>query len=163
MTAALEPGTPDRPRPVIIVTKDYSYQPDVVDLVPGESVLFQIVNGGLVIHEVVIGGVAVQDAWEDAEAATIGAPPGATPAVSVPPGIGGLRVVVQSGGRVDAPWTVPLDAADEPGGWLVGCHIPGHWAEGMVVPVRFVGLDGRPLRTPAAGTDGTLRAPVRAG
>ena len=29
--------------------------------------------------------------------------------------------------------------------WFVGCHIPGHFAKGMVVPVRLLGPDGVPL------------------
>ncbi len=49
----------------------------------------------------------VQDAWEVAEAATVGAPPGPTPVVSVPPDVAGLRIVVRSGERVDVVWTVP--------------------------------------------------------
>ncbi len=142
-------GTPDQPRAVIIVTRDYSYQPAVLDLVPGESVVLQIVNGGLAVHEVVIGTMRVQDAWETAESATIGAPPGPTPVVSVPPDVAGLRAVVPSGQRVDVAWTVPADAASETEAWLVGCHIPGHWAEGMVAPIRFLGPDGRPLPTEA--------------
>lgn len=146
-TPAITPGTLDDPREVIIVTKDYSYIPPIVDFVPGESVILQVVNGGLVIHEVVIGGMGVQNAWEAAEAATVGAPPGPTPRVSVAPEVAGLRVVVRSGERVDVPWTVPTDAPAEPGPWLVGCHIPGHWALGMFAPVRFVGPDGQPLPT----------------
>ncbi len=150
-TPALTPGTSDQPRAVIIIAKDYTYLPAIVDLVPGESVVLQVVNGGLIVHEVVIGTPSVQDAWEAAEAATIGAPPGPTPVVSVAPELGGLRVVVESGERVDVPWTVPDDATLT-GPWLVGCHIPGHWAEGMVVPIRFVGPDGEPLPTSSAAS-----------
>jgi uncharacterized cupredoxin-like copper-binding protein len=146
-TPAITPGTADHPRDVVILAKDYTYVPAIVDLVPGESVVLQIVNGGLITHEVVIGGMGVQGAWEAAEAATAGAPPGPTPQVSVAPDVAGLRVVVGSGAHVDVPWTVPVGAADEPGGWVVGCHIPGHWEAGMQVPVRFVGRDGRPLLT----------------
>lgn len=144
-TPAITPGSPERPRAVIIITKDYTYLPAIVEMVPGESVTLQIVNGGLAVHEVVIGPMRVQDAWEAAEAATVGAPPGPTPRVSVAPDIAGLRVVIQSGQRVDVAWTVPADAATTGQSWLVGCHIPGHWAEGMVVPVRFLGSDGRSL------------------
>ena len=153
-TPTITPGTAAHPRNVIIVAKDYTYVPAIVDLVPGESVVFQVLNGGLVIHEVVIGGMDVQDAWEAAEGATAGAPPGPTPQVSVALGVAGLRIVVRSGERVDVPWTVPSDAATRnagSGGWFVGCHIPGHWQAGMVVPVRFVGPDGRSLPT-AAGS-----------
>jgi uncharacterized cupredoxin-like copper-binding protein len=146
-TPAITPGTPDQPRIVIIVAKDYEYVPPIVDLVPGETVRFQILNGGLVAHEVVLGGMSVQDAWDAAEAVLANAPPGPTPEVSVAPDLAGLRVVVQSGQRTDVTWTVPADAAATPGGWFVGCHLPGHWAEGMVVPVRFIGPDGKPLPT----------------
>ena len=72
-----------------------------------------------------------------AEAATVGAPPGPTPVVSVPPEVAGLRIVVRSGERVDVVWTVP--AVTPAAAWQVGCHIPGHWARGMLIPVRWVG------------------------
>jgi uncharacterized cupredoxin-like copper-binding protein len=149
-TPRITPGTAGHPRDVIILAKDYTFVPPVVDLVPGESVVLQIVNGGLVTHEAVIGGMSVQDAWETAEEVTAHAPPGPTPQVSVAPDVGGIRIVVRSGQRVDVPWTVPADAAAGPGGWYVGCHIPGHWELGMVVPVRFVGPDGVPLATGTA-------------
>jgi hypothetical protein len=62
--------------------------------------------------------------------------------VTVPSDVAGLRVVVQSGERVDVTWTVPVDTAEAsaagPPTWLVGCHIPGHWARGMVIPIRWV-------------------------
>jgi uncharacterized cupredoxin-like copper-binding protein len=122
---------------VSIIAKDWEFLPVPVDLVPGETVLFHIVNGGLEIHEAVIGNAAVQDAWETAEAATVGHPPGPTPAVSVPPDVAGLRVVVASGQRVDVVWTVPVIGAGD-AALVIGCHIPGHWAKGMGVPVRFV-------------------------
>lgn len=162
-TPPITPGTSARPREVVIVAKDYSFIPAVVDLVPGESVVFQVINGGLVVHEAVVGPMPVQDAWEAAEGPTASAPPGPTPRVSVAPELAGLRIVVMSGERKDVPWTVPIAAASDPGGWFVGCHIPGHWAEGMVVPVRFVGSGGEPLPSLGAASDGTLRPPARAG
>ena len=105
----------------------------MVDLVPGETVVLRVVNGGLETHEAIIGDEAVQTAWEAAEAAVAGAPPGPTPVVSVPPELSGLRVVVRSGERQDVLWTVPATP-----GLIVGCHIPGHYARGMRSPVRFV-------------------------
>jgi uncharacterized cupredoxin-like copper-binding protein len=131
-------GAPDRPREVNIIAKDHSFLPDVVDLVPGETVILHVINGGLVVHEAIIGDMRVQDAWEAAEAATVGHPPGPTPDVSVPPDVAGIRVVVGSGQRVDLIWTVPVDAAAAGEAWIVGCHIPGHWEKGMQVPVRWV-------------------------
>jgi uncharacterized cupredoxin-like copper-binding protein len=142
VTPPIAAGTADHPREVNIIAKDYTYLPSIVDLVPGETVLFHVVNGGLDVHEVVIGDGAVQAAWETAEAdvAAAGGPPGATPTVSVPPGLEGLRVVVRSGQRIDVSWSVPpppsAGATATP--LIVGCHIPGHWAKGMQVPIRFV-------------------------
>jgi uncharacterized cupredoxin-like copper-binding protein len=133
-TPPIVPGASAAPREVNIVARDYQFSPPTVDFVPGETVLLHVVNGGLEVHEAVIGDQATQDAWEGAEAAVAEHPPGPTPIVSVPPDVAGLRIVVPSGGRVDVVWTVPQAIATAP--WLVGCHIPGHYAKGMVVPVR---------------------------
>ncbi len=127
------PGSSASPREVNLITKDYTFLPDALDLVPGETVLLHVINGGLEVHEAIIGNVAVQDAWEVAEAATVGAPPGPTPVVSVPSDVAGLRIVVHSGERVDVVWPVPV--TDEP--FIVGCHIPGHWDKGMQIPVTW--------------------------
>jgi uncharacterized cupredoxin-like copper-binding protein len=134
-TPPIVAGTSGSPREVNIIAKDWTFLPDRVDLVPGETVLLHVINGGLDIHEAIIGDGPVQDAWEAAEAATAGSPPGPTPLVSVPPAVSGLRIVVASGARVDLTWTVPRSSGP---GLVVGCHIPGHWAKGMVVPVDLV-------------------------
>ena len=138
-TPPVVPGSSASPREVNVIAKDYSFMPDPVELVPGETVLLHVINGGLEVHEAVIGNAAVQDAWHAAEAATAGRPPGPTPVVSVPPDVSGVRIVVRSGERVDLVWTVPADAASN-GPWVVGCHIPGHWERGMQVPVRWTTL-----------------------
>jgi uncharacterized cupredoxin-like copper-binding protein len=139
-TPPIVAGSSDAPREVNLITRDYSFVPDVLDLVPGETILLHVINGGLVVHEAIIGDTTVQDAWETAEAAVAGAPPGPTPVVTVPPEVAGLRVVVASGQRVDVTWTVPDDARQAS---FVGCHIPGHWDKGMQIPVRWV-LPGSP-------------------
>jgi len=110
--------------------KDWQFLPDPVDVVPGETVMLHVVNGGLEIHEAVIGDQSVQDAWEAAEAGVANPPPGPTPIVSVGPDAAGIRIVVASGQRVDLVWTVPADSAVV-GRLVLGCHIPGHWAKGM--------------------------------
>ena len=130
---------------------------------PGETVVLHVINGGLEIHEAVFGDIDDQLAWEAAEEATVGAPPGPDAVRRRPEGFDGVRVVVGSGQRVDVAWTVPADAASAAGGWFVGCHIPGHWQKGMVVPVRFVGPDGVPLGTapplPSIGARRLTREP----
>jgi uncharacterized cupredoxin-like copper-binding protein len=129
-TPPIVAGSSDAPREVNVVMKDWLYLPDRIDVVPGETVLLHVVNGGLEIHELVIGNQAVQDAWEVAEAAAADPPPGATPVVEVPPDVAGVRVVVHSGQRVDLVWAVPASPAAV-SSLLFGCHIAGHWAKGM--------------------------------
>ncbi len=128
-------GSSGAPREVNLIAKDYAFVPATLDLVPGETILLHVINGGLEVHEAIIGDDAVQDAWEQAEAAVAGAPPGPTPVVSVPADVAGLRIVVRSGERVDVEWTVPAGDASR---LVVGCHIPGHWERGMLIPVRWI-------------------------
>ena len=113
---------------------------------PGETVLLHVINGGLEVHEAVIGDAAVQDAWEAAEAAIAGGPPGPTPVVSVPPEVAGHphRGPLRRAGRraLDG----PRGRARPARAWVVGCHIPGHWAQGMQIPVHWVGA-GRIARS----------------
>ncbi len=100
-TPPIVPGASAAPREVNLIAKDYEFLPATLDLVPGETVLLHVINGGLEVHEAIIGDAGVQDAWERAEAAVAGAPPGPTPVVSVAPEVSGLRIVVRSGERVD--------------------------------------------------------------
>ena len=164
ITPLIVPGSVANPREVNLIAHDYSFAPASLELVPGETILLHVINGGLVLHEAVIGDAAVQDAWEVAQAATVGAPPGPTPIVTVPAEVTGLRVVVASGQRVDVMWTVPADVADpaDPAAaaspWVVGCHIPGHWARGMQVPIRWVAGDSASVET-SARSDADAPAP----
>jgi hypothetical protein len=155
----LSPGTSAHPREVNVIAKDYLFIPAELEFVPGETVLLHVIDGGLEPHEAVIGDSAVQAAWEAAEAATATQPPGPTAIVHVPAGIGGLRVFVASGQRVDVLWTVPSDAASTPGGWLLGCHLPGHFARGMLAPIHFVGPGGEPLPSATSASHAAPAAP----
>jgi uncharacterized cupredoxin-like copper-binding protein len=143
-TPPIVAGSSTAPREVNLIARDYAFVPATVDLVPGETILLHVINGGLLLHDAVIGDAAVQDAWQVAEAATVGAPPGPTPVVSVAPDVAGLRVLVGSGQRVDVTWTVPVepgdpaDATSSRSTWFVGCHIPGHQAKGMQVRIRWI-------------------------
>ena len=141
-TPPIVPGHADVPREVNLIAKDYSFVPATLDLVPGETVLLHVINGGLEVHETIIGDAGVQDAWEAAEAAVAGAPPGPTPVVTVAAAVTGVRIVVRSGERVDLRWTVPAGGVEGVPGtvapFVVGCHIAGHWERGMQIPVRWV-------------------------
>jgi uncharacterized cupredoxin-like copper-binding protein len=134
-TPPIRAGSSAVPREVNVILKDWVFVPDPVDLVPGETVVLHVVNGGLEVHELVIGDQAVQDAWEVAEAANPDPPPGPTPAVSVAPAVAGIRIVVASGQRIDLTWTVP--GQERLAGLIIGCHIPGHWAKGMRAAIRI--------------------------
>ena len=81
-TPPITPGTSGTPREVNVVTRDYAFVPSIVDLAPGETVLLHVINFGLEGHEAVFGTLDDQLAWEAAEAAIVGAPPGPTPFVA---------------------------------------------------------------------------------
>jgi uncharacterized cupredoxin-like copper-binding protein len=142
-TPPITPGILGVPRQVNVILKDYLFVPAVVDLVPGETIRLNVVNGGLDTHELIIGTQAVQDAWAAAEAPAANPPPGPTPLVAVPSGLEGVRIVVPSGETRSITWTVPADA----GNLLLGCHISDHYARGMAGLVHPVGPGGVPLAT----------------
>jgi uncharacterized cupredoxin-like copper-binding protein len=98
-------------------------------------------NGGLVEHELTLGDEAVQTAWARADAAVTPPAPFATaPPASVPPGTGGLRVLLGSGERADLAYTVPSI-----GSLALVCHLPGHVERGMTgaVELRAAPVAGR--------------------
>lgn len=123
-----QPGTVATPRDVTVIMRDYRFDPTPVVLVPGETVRFTIFNAGLVEHDFVIGDEDVQRAWHIADAEAT--PPNllaTAPPASVPPGTGGLRVLLGSGQQTVVEYTVPSDEQ-----LALLCHIPGHIERGMV-------------------------------
>ncbi len=104
-TPPITPGTSSAPRELNIVARDFAYAPATVDLVPGETVILHVVNGGLVTHEAILGNLDTQLAWETAESPFANPPPGPTPVVPAPPGFrrrpGGRRVRAADRRRVD--------------------------------------------------------------
>jgi uncharacterized cupredoxin-like copper-binding protein len=121
-------GTPAEPRPVTVIMRDYRFDPTPVVLVPGETVRFTIFNAGLETHDFVIGDADVQQAWHLADAAAT--PPNllaTAPPASVPPGTGGLRVVLRSGQETVVDYHVPDDED-----LSLLCQIPGHIENGMI-------------------------------
>jgi uncharacterized cupredoxin-like copper-binding protein len=126
-------GTPDAPRDVNVIMRDYRFDPTPVVLVPGETVRLRVLNGGLVAHELTLGDDAVQAAWARADAAATPPAPFATPPpASVPPGTGGLRVLLGSGEQRDVLYTVPAT-----GTLALVCHLPGHVERGMTGAVEL--------------------------
>lgn len=122
------PGTADQPRPVVVIMRDYVFNPTPLYLVPGETVEFQVINAGMVPHEFVLGDQSVQQAWASANAAATPAGAFATPPrASVAPEVGGLEVQLTPGQAQAFIYHVPADGALQ----LV-CHLPGHVEKGMV-------------------------------
>lgn len=122
------PGTADQPRPVTVIMRDYVFNPTPLYLVPGETVKFTVINGGLLPHEFVLGDAAVQGAWAAANA--VASPPGplaSAPPASVPPGTGGIELVLKPGQQSQVLYTVP--GAEQ---LQLMCHLPGHVEHGMV-------------------------------
>jgi uncharacterized cupredoxin-like copper-binding protein len=156
-TPPITPGTGTSPREVNVVMKDYLFLPSVLDLSPGETVLFHFVNGGLDVHEAIIGDMPIQMAWEAAEEENADPPPGPTPEVTVPAGMEGFRVVVESGRTKDVRWTVPTVVASP---LVLGCHIPGHWAKGMQAPIRLVVPGQSPFYVTTTPTPAPTATPV---
>jgi hypothetical protein len=145
-TPPITPGVAGSPREVNVILKDYLFVPAIVDVVPGETIHLNVVNGGLDTHELVIGPQAVQDAWKAAERPAADPPPGPTPLVTVAPGLEGIRIVARSGETRSVTWTVPPDA----GGLLMGCHIADHFERGMAGLIHPVGPGGASLAPAAA-------------
>lgn len=106
---------------------DYAFNPRTVYLVPGETVRLEVINAGMVDHELVLGDESVQRAWAVAnEAATPPAAFATSPPASVPPGTGGLRVLLRPGQAQSVVYTVPIGGALQ-----LMCHLPGHLERGM--------------------------------
>ncbi len=150
-TPPITPGVSGAPRQVNVILKDYLFEPAIVDLVPGETIRLNVINGGLDTHELIIGTQAVQDAWAAAERPAANPPPGPTPLVAVSPGLEGIRMVAGSGETRSITWTVPADA----GALLLGCHISDHYERGMAGLIRAVGPGGVPV-SPASGASGPV-------
>ena len=139
------PGTPDQPRPVTVLMRDYLFDPTPLVLVAGETIRLTVFSAGMTTHELVLGDRDVQEAWARADAAATPPAPFATaPPASVPPDTGGVRLLLSSGQSATVDYTVPAS-----GELLLLCHLPGHIAKGMIGRVE--------LRT-TGGPVGTLPA-----
>jgi len=131
--AIAQPGTPERPRALTVIMRDYRFDPTPLVLVAGESVRLTVFNGGLVPHELALGEPAMQEAWRRADAAaTPPAPFASPPPASVPPGTGGWRVYLDSGRQTVIDLVVPAS-----GDLRLLCNLPGHIEQGMIGVVEL--------------------------
>ena len=107
------PGTAEHPRVVEIGIEHSAFSLEDVDAVPGEVVRFVLHNTDPIDHEFSLGDDAVQKRHEGGKEAEHGAVPGE---VSIPAGS-------------TAETTYTFGGA---GTLTFACHLPGHFAYGMV-------------------------------
>ena len=110
-----EPGDPSAAtRTIEVAAGDpFRFEPDDLELNPGETVTFVVSNEGDTVHEFVLGDRAYQDSHEEMMAS------GAMHH-------GGNAVTVAPGETQELTWTFPED-----GEVLYGFHVAGHYASGM--------------------------------
>lgn len=114
-----EPGDPATVDRVIAVTQSDTmrFDPPSIEISEGETVRFDVTNGGAVAHEFVLGDAAFQDEHEQ-EMAGMG---GTAMPVDEP-----SAIAVAPGQTKSLIWTFTTA-----GTLVYGCHVPGHFAAGM--------------------------------
>jgi uncharacterized cupredoxin-like copper-binding protein len=110
---------PQSPRTVAITIKHSRFAPARFTFRRGVTVRFVITNTDPIDHEFILGDESVQRRHET----------GTEPVHDRVPG----EVSVPAGTRAETTYTF-----SRPGGLLIGCHAPGHYAYGMRGWVRIV-------------------------
>jgi uncharacterized cupredoxin-like copper-binding protein len=139
-----EAGSPGRAadarRTVEVVMRDNSFEPQAIQVRPGETVRFRVVNRGQLLHEFNIGTPAMHEAHRREMLAMMQA--GHMTATSVMAGHGaghgGMAhddpnsVLLEPGKNGEVIWRFPQGGTLE-----ISCNVPGHSESGMVGQVRF--------------------------
>lgn len=113
----------DADGPVVEVEMvDVAFEPDVVTVPVDEPVTFRFTNTGVLLHEAVIGTAEEQEAHAGAM--------GGDDGHDGHDGHDDSAVMLASGESGDL-----VRVFTEPGEYLIGCHIPGHYEAGMLVTV----------------------------
>ena len=105
---------------------DNAYEPAEVEVAAGEEVTFVFDNGGAALHEAYVGDEAAQEehamAMAEADAAGETEHGGGHGDAEV------LEVEAGDDGRLSHTF-------EQPGEYLIGCHQPGHYEDGMKLQV----------------------------
>jgi uncharacterized cupredoxin-like copper-binding protein len=112
------PG-PGEVREVRIVIHHSRFEPSDVDVAPGETVLFVLENTDPIDHEFIVGDARVQLVHEQGTEAHHAPRPG--------------EITVPAGATRSTTVTFPRSS----GSTLFGCHLPGHYAYGMVGTIEM--------------------------
>lgn len=118
MTGGAVPGV-DGAREVRIVVHHSRFDVATVEVEPGETVRFVLENTDPIDHEFIVGDARVQLAHERGTEAHHPPKPG--------------EITVPAGATRSTTVTFPTS----PQTTLFGCHLPGHYAFGMVGTVRI--------------------------
>ncbi|MEL7209940.1 MAG: plastocyanin/azurin family copper-binding protein [Actinomycetota bacterium] len=139
-----DPGDADRVVDVVM-HDDFTFEPDTIEVTDGEVVTFRIVNEGVIPHDFTIGDEATQVAHDTEMAAAGEAAPDHHDDEGAAPHDHGDEADGEEG-HTDAN-ALALDGGEtgemtwrfsDPGvEVLFGCHIPGHYAAGMVGDIVF--------------------------
>ena len=121
-------GTDANPRVIQLTVDGYRFVPDAIDVTVGETVRFVVANPTDMAHEVYIGTPAEQAADEAARASTA---PMQQPNVTTQYGYG---VYLAAYSTVE--FRYHFSNRDEV---MIGCHLPGHWANGMKAAITVRG------------------------
>jgi len=101
------------------MTDELRFAPAEYSVQAGETVRFEIINGGQIVHEFLIGGEAAQDEFE----------------MQMSDG-GGMAHDPDAGVSVEPGATETFEYTfEEAGQLLAGCHEPGHYDGGMVATI----------------------------
>ena len=117
--AACAPGEGPGARTVTLTVRYSEFRPELLTVAQGSTVRFVVDNRDPIDHELIVGGPAVQRKHENGNHATHGAVPG--------------EVSAPAGTVVETTFTF-----GEPGTFLFGCHLPGHYDFGMRGEIRVV-------------------------
>jgi uncharacterized cupredoxin-like copper-binding protein len=101
------------------MSDDLRFDPATIDVEPGETVRFELINEGEAVHEFLIGDEAAQAEFEEEMAS------------------GEAHHDTEAGMAVDPGQTETFEYTfhDTAGELLAGCHEPGHYDGGMVANI----------------------------
>ena len=101
------------------MSDELRFDPATIDVEPGETVRFELINEGEAVHEFLIGDEATQAEFEEQMAG------------------GGAHHDTDAGMAVEPGQTATFEYTfpDTPGELLAGCHEPGHYDGGMVADI----------------------------
>ena len=101
------------------MSDDLRFDPATIDVEPGETIRFQLINQGEAVHEFLIGDEAAQAEFEEEMASGEG------------------HHDTDAGMAVDPGQTETFEYTfpDTAGELLAGCHEPGHYDGGMVADI----------------------------